>query len=314
MALSGGLETRSEYVIERAARRIRSRWRRRRCGYVLPGGRLHRRHDVASPEHDDGDGVPEAPPVLDVADRGLRGRPRIHAPPTDERNRMIPTWLTGISIASIAICVLCALWVAVDVVRHPPHMKIMAAVWPLTALFGGPLLVWFYRRHGRGKHGDTPFPIAVAKGALHCGAGCALGDIIAESAAALWPVILAAFGYPGLFPDSIFAAWSLDFVIAFAFGIVFQYFAIAPMRDLSVGRGIIEAVKADTLSLISWQIGMYGGMAIARFWLFGSVLHAPLEASEPSFWLMMQLAMLAGFVTAYPTNWMLIRKGIKEQM
>jgi Domain of unknown function (DUF4396) len=29
---------------------------------------------------------------------------------------------------------------------------------------------------------------------------------------------------------------------------------------------------------------------------------------------MMQIAMVAGFVTAYPANWWLIRAGVKERM
>lgn len=29
---------------------------------------------------------------------------------------------------------------------------------------------------------------------------------------------------------------------------------------------------------------------------------------------MMQIAMIAGFITAYPVNWWLLRKGIKEKM
>lgn len=29
---------------------------------------------------------------------------------------------------------------------------------------------------------------------------------------------------------------------------------------------------------------------------------------------MMQIAMLAGFLTAYPVNWWLLRSGIKEKM
>ena len=37
------------------------------------------------------------------------------------------------------------------------------------------------------------------------------------------------------------------------------------MRGLSPGAGIVAALKADTLSLISWQVGMYGFMALAQF-------------------------------------------------
>lgn len=34
----------------------------------------------------------------------------------------------------------------------------------------------------------------------------------------------------------------------------------------------------------------------------------------PEFWVMMQIGMMAGFVTSYPVNWWLLRRGIKEVM
>jgi hypothetical protein len=86
------------------------------------------------------------------------------------------------------------------------------------------------------------------------------------------------------------------------------------MRGLSVGDGIRQAVKADTLSLSAWQVGMYAFMAFAQLVLFRSILHTRLEVDTPEFWFMMQIAMLAGFATSYPVNWLLLRKGIKEKM
>jgi hypothetical protein len=242
---------------------------------------------------------------------------------------MIPYALHIFSLFSVILGIVCALWVALDVIRRPPHMTVMAFVWPLTALFGSLLLTAFYLRYGRAQalperagkaqsddgHGNhTPFPVAVAKGALHCGAGCSLGDIIAEILAFAFPATLLLFGYPGLFSDRIFAAWCLDFVLAFTLGLLFQYYAIVPMRKLKPLGGLWAAIKADALSLTSWEIGMYGVMAIAHFWLFGHVLQASLEPNSAEFWFMMQLAMVAGFLTAYPTNWWLIRAGIKERM
>ena len=112
----------------------------------------------------------------------------------------------------------------------------------------------------------------------------------------------------------MFAVWILDFPFAFGLGIVFQYFTIKPMRDLSVGAGIWQAVKADTLSLSALRIGMYAFMAFAQFVLFRSILHTRLEVDTPEFWFMMQIAMLVGFATSYPVNWLLLRKGIKEKM
>ena len=69
------------------------------------------------------------------------------------------------------------------------------------------------------------------------------------------------FGWRSLFEEKTYAVWGIDFLFAFGFGIVFQYFAIVPMRKLRAGKGIIAALKADTLSLVAWQIGMYGLMA-----------------------------------------------------
>jgi hypothetical protein len=244
---------------------------------------------------------------------------------------MIPPWLHILSIAALLLGLFCALMVAIDVTRHHQHMFIMNIVWPVTALFAGPLALWGYFTYGRlathrmmksAMEKDetppskrlTPFPAMVAKGAAHCGSGCTLGDICAEWLAFAVPGIAVWFGWHSIFAEKMFAVWILDFVLAFLFGIVFQYMTIVPMRGLSFGEGIVAAVKADTLSLTAWQIGMYGFMAIAQFYIFRTLLGTRLEVNSVEFWFMMQIAMLCGFVTSYPVNWWLIRSGIKEKM
>jgi hypothetical protein len=239
---------------------------------------------------------------------------------------VFPAWLHALSIGAIALGCACALVVLVDVIRHPLKMKVMNVVWPVTGLFGTVLTAWGYFRYGRdpsarrtGNDGSRdaeaqPFAVTVGKGTLHCGAGCTLGDIAAEwlafrvSAVAVW------FGWHHVFEDKIFAVWVLDFVFAFAFGIVFQYFAIVPMRGLSFGKGIVAALKADALSLAAWQLGMYGLMAIAQWLVFQRAFGHRAEVDTPEFWFAMQVAMVAGFATAYPVNWWLIRAGLKEAM
>jgi Domain of unknown function (DUF4396) len=67
----------------------------------------------------------------------------------------------------------------------------------------------------------TPFPIMVAKGALHCGAGWTLGDIVAEWLAFFVPGVAIWFGYQTLFSEKMFAVWVLDFLFTFGFGIAF---------------------------------------------------------------------------------------------
>ena len=244
---------------------------------------------------------------------------------------MIPAWLHALSIAVLALGFVCALIIAVDEVRHPQHMWIMNVVWPVTALFGSVWIIWQYFTYGRlatherahhaMQHDQpmpnkklTPFPIAVANGALHCGSGCTLGDICAEWLVFLVPALAIWFGWGSLFDAKMPAVWIVDYIFAYAFGIVFQYFTIAPMRDLSLGQGIIAAIKADTLSLTAWQVGMYGFMAIANFVIFKGVLGVELAPNMAEFWFMMQIAMICGFITAYPVNWWLIRSGLKEKM
>ncbi|MDA8319143.1 MAG: hypothetical protein M0030_04940 [Actinomycetota bacterium] len=66
------------------------------------------------------------------------------------------------------------------------HMRIMEAVWPLTALYAGPAAVAAYLRWGRPMSPrwmrarghvlpGKPFWAGNAVSATHCGAGCVLG-------------------------------------------------------------------------------------------------------------------------------------------
>jgi len=232
-----------------------------------------------------------------------------------------PAWLHDLSIASLVVAGICALVIAIDELRRPQKMWIMNIVWPLTALFGSVLWLAAYVAWGRGPASgdvdaqpDPPFAAMVFKGASHCGAGCTLGDIIAEWAAFAVPAIAVWFGYGSLFADKIFAIWIPDFLLAFGIGVAFQYFTIKPMRDLSVKQGIVQALKADIASISSWQVGMYGLMAIIQFLIFRPAFGGTAEVDTPEFWFAMQAAMIAGFCTAYPVNWLLIRGGLKEQM
>jgi Domain of unknown function (DUF4396) len=231
----------------------------------------------------------------------------------------IPDWLHTLASISLILAAISALIILIDILNgHPQHMWIMNVVWPLTALYAGPLAVWAYFRTGRlsthqamqhaKARGETPqakkkpFWQSVALSTTHCGSGCTMGDIVAE-----WFIVLVPLT---LFGKTVFAAWVIDYILAFLFGIAFQYFTITPMKGLSPKEGFIAALKADTLSLTSWQIGMYGWMALIIFVIIGHEI----EKTNPVFWFMMQIAMLAGFFTSYPVNWWLLRKGIKEKM
>lgn len=209
----------------------------------------------------------------------------------------------------------------------------MNIVWPITALYFGPLALWGYRRSGwkmtehhharmleqiprelqqesagsaqmnDGAAENRPSREQVAVAVSHCGAGCTLGDIAAE-----WWVFAAGLSFAG---GEFSTRLTLDFLLAWGFGIIFQYLTIAPMRGLSLRKGLIEAVRADTLSIVSFEVGLFAWMALTYYVLF-PMPH--LKPTEPAFWFMMQVGMIIGFFTSYPVNVFLIRKGWKEKM
>jgi hypothetical protein len=219
----------------------------------------------------------------------------------------------------VLVAIACSLIVMVDEFRRPQKMWIMNVVWPLTTLFGSAAWLFAYYRWGRSAAHDghaqqAPFPVQVAKGTNHCGAGCALGDLTAEWLGVIWPGLALWLGWRSLFAEKTFAIWIADFILAFLFGVVFQYFTIKPMRNLSPAQGLLAALKADAASISAWQVGMYGLMAVIQFGWYRHSFGAVARVATPEFWFAMQLAMLAGFLTSYPINGLLLRKGWKEAM
>jgi ABC-type antimicrobial peptide transport system permease subunit len=94
--------------------------------------------------------------------------------------------------------------------------------------------------------------------------------------------------------------------------IVFQYFAIAPMRGLGLKDGLIAATKADFISLTAFEVGLFGWMAIMAFVLFPAPHH--LMPSSAAYWLLMQTGMIIGYCTSWPANVWLVKRGIKVPM
>lgn len=247
-----------------------------------------------------------------------------------------PGWLDALSWASLSLCLACSLIIVVYELRRPQKMMIMNIVWPITALYFGPWAVWSYFKSGskmtrehmlqmqreiqaelheerhpnvrrmrspkdRGESGIAREQVAVST--MHCGAGCTLGDIVGE-----WSIYGTGLTMAG---GALATRLRLDFLLAWAFGIVFQYFTIAPMRGLSVGKGLKAAIRADTLSIIAFQIGMSAWAALSYFVLFPK---PHLRANDAVFWFMMQIGMVIGFLVSYPVNIFLIKKDWKEKM
>jgi hypothetical protein len=269
---------------------------------------------------------------------------------------MPPAWLTAVAWAYLSVCFACAGVIGYDIAvnRRRQPMGVMNAVYPITALYFGPLALAFYWRWARaarrphaapapvsrqaalrpamapagddmrapgdstsGGHaadhtGDEPPPgtrgkprwAVMATEVSHCGSGCVLGDVISE-----FVIFALALTIAG---TALWAEYIGDYVLALVLGIMFQYFAIAPMRGLGVRDGLRAAAKADVISLTAFEVGLFGWMAVMTFVLFP----APHELmpNTAAFWLLMQIGMIIGFATSWPANVWLVRRGIKVPM
>ncbi len=251
---------------------------------------------------------------------------------------MAPTWLTVVAWIYLSACFCCAAVIAYDIFINGRRqaMGVMEAVFPITALYFGPLALAFYWRWGRavdgvtrasmsmgmpgmrpvhggtaGGHGpgrsgrgERPWWVMMATEVSHCGSGCVLGDVISE-----FTIFVLALTIAG---SSLGAEYAGDYVLALAFGIAFQYFAIAPMRGLGLRDGLKAAAKADVISLTFFEIGLFGWMAVMAFVLFP----APHELmpNSAAFWLLMQVGMIVGYATSWPANVWLVNRGIKVPM
>ena len=224
---------------------------------------------------------------------------------------MVPDWLWMLSIVALALAVLSAGAIAFDILAgRRQKMWVMNLVWPITALYFGPLGFWAYARMGRaparavgkGDGAERPFWQTAFIATSHCGAGCVVGDTVGE-----WGIFLAGLT---LFGSKLLTAYAADFTLAYLLCIIFQFFTIAPMRKLGVRDGIVAALKADTISLVAFEVGMFAFMAVNRLLLFES----PPEPNTATYWFLMQVAMIVGFATSYPANWWLVKSGVKEAM
>ncbi|MEM8060179.1 DUF4396 domain-containing protein [Morganella morganii subsp. sibonii] len=207
----------------------------------------------------------------------------------------------------------------------------MELAWPVNALYFSVIALIFYFWFGRSKLNSNDNPAlkscsmkmsnmdmhsgyintppgnnkihwkSMFKIGTHCGSGCTIADIIGEVFVMFIPIYILG--------SAVYGSWIFDFILALVIGIYFQYI---PGRNMGLSRSdaLKKAIQADTLSVISWQVGMYIWMGLVFFVFFSPSI----DRTSAVYWFMMQISMIFGFFTAYPMNLILVRKGIKHIM
>ncbi|EME78991.1 uncharacterized protein MYCFIDRAFT_208641 [Pseudocercospora fijiensis CIRAD86] len=142
---------------------------------------------------------------------------------------------------------------------------------------------------------DRPMFATITVAVCHCGAGCVLGDIIGE-----WIVDGAGITINGrtLWPAYLIGQSSY-FAFAIAFGIVFQYYSIAPMTGDYGTKTLWRAAKADFLSLLFFEIGLFAWMAIFQIAIF----EWKLEMNTVTYWWMMQVCLRNAAIGMFLGHW-----------
>jgi hypothetical protein len=200
--------------------------------------------------------------------------------------------LTGLSV----------LFVAVDIRATPEHPVLKWAFVLITAYLG-PAGAFLYvlgcREPLPGLHEQY---VAVRwrqvlGSTMHCVAGDGVG-------------ILAGAVVGTLIQIRPIAEVALEYLLGFAFGLtIFQSLFMRDMAGGSYKRSLSRTFIPELLSMNLLMAGMVPAMTLTFQNLSGS--HDPARAA---FWFRMSMALLAGFVIAYPVNWWLVSNHLKHGM
>ncbi|MEO7019070.1 MAG: DUF4396 domain-containing protein [Ktedonobacteraceae bacterium] len=213
-----------------------------------------------------------------------------------------PTMLNGIMLLWFLLTGLSVVYVATDI-RRTPESAVLKWAFVLITAYTGPIGAFLYVLGCR-----EPLPglheryIAarwrqVLGSTMHCVAGDGAGILVGA-------IIGAFFSLTGA------ADLAVEYLLGFGFGwTIFQ----ALFMKGSVGGNYRHALQKTFIpEFVSMNALMAGMIPVMRFGMttiMGS--HSP---GNPAFWFVMSIALLIGFIIAYPVNWWLVTHHLKHGM
>ncbi len=208
----------------------------------------------------------------------------------------VPDWVTPIAWTFVALALLSAAVIVVDVVRGRRHGSAAAdAVWVSAALYLGPAAVVLHRRAAaRTARAGGPSESSPAEVTLPGGGASAVAHLIGV------PLVIAS----GLTIAGI-DLWVMIIVIGgIAVALLLGYELLTGRARGAVRRPrLAEAAGAAVLTVLAFDVGMGGWMVALHY----NELMPP--ATEGSFWFLMQLGVLLGLLTGYPAARWLVSRG-----
>ncbi len=210
--------------------------------------------------------------------------------------------LDGVMLLWFLLTALSLVFVVADI-RATPESPVLKWGFILLTAYTGPLGAFLYVLGCR-----EPLPglheryVAtrwrqVLGSTMHCVAGDGVGILVGAVTARLFHLTGAA--------DIV-----LEYVLGFGFG--WSIFQALFMRDTMGGsykHSLAKTFFPELLSMNFLMAGMVPVMTLAM-----KAAPASMEPSRPEFWFVMSMALLVGFVSAYPMNWWLVSRHLKHGM
>jgi hypothetical protein len=209
--------------------------------------------------------------------------------------------LDGVLLLWFLLTAAALLFVTIDIRTTPesPTLKWgFVLVTAYTGVIGAFLYVLGCREPLPGLH--ERYVAARWRQALGSTMHCVAGDGVGILAGA---VLASVLGLGGL------TEVILEYVLGFAFG--WTIFQALFMRDAggSYGRALAHTFVPELLSMNLLMAGMVPTVTILRTHIASAA-----DATTPSFWFVMSMGLLVGFITAYPMNWWLVTYHLKHGM
>jgi hypothetical protein len=210
--------------------------------------------------------------------------------------------LDGVMLLWFLLAAAALIFVAVDI-RSTPESPVLKWGFVLLTAYTGVVGAFLYvlgcREPLPGLH--EQYVAARWRQALGSTMHCVAGDGVGILAGA---VLAAAFGIAGL------AEVVLEYVLGFAFGwTIFQALFMRDMAGGSYRRALAGTFLSELLSMNLLMAGMVPTVLTLR-----SHIPSAVDPLEPSFWFVMSIGLLVGFVVAYPMNWWLVANHLKHGM
>jgi Domain of unknown function (DUF4396) len=210
--------------------------------------------------------------------------------------------LNGVMLLWFLLTAASVVFVAVDI-RYTPESPVLKWDFVLVTAYTGPIGAFLYvlgcREPLPGLH--EQYVAArwrqVLGSTMHCVAGDGIG-------------ILAGAAFASLLTLPHLLDIALEYALGFGFGwTIFQALFMRDMAGGSYRRSLVSTFIPEFFSMNFLMAGMVPIAALGRM-LIGYRL-SPLT---PDFWFVMSMALLVGFIVAYPINWWLVAKELKHGM